>query len=231
MTVSITGLANHAQAALSDELAATWPLANLEQWVREGIADYSIHFPRIITSTISATANTRQYDLSPYFRGMITVEFPTSQDPPEYLKRRPYTHPDFWTEDGYYDVLDKHDETAVPQLLISEKPAGTETITITFSADHPSNTSDAGSADATTVPNRHHDMIIMYVMWRAAVERISSEEQSPTDSTGMLLEQMSRDAETRRRMYVNSMARALKSQKGTPSITTKWNIPDYGRIY
>jgi len=42
---------------------------------------------------------------------------------------------------------------------------------------------------------------------------------------------MSRDAETRRQMYVNSLARALRANSGSPSVAHKWDIPNYDKIY
>src|SRR4030067_1785145 len=86
--------------------------AQLTQFINEAIKDISIHFPIPKTYTLSTALNDRKYDLEGDFISVVSVEFPTGDDPPTYLKRRSYLHASFWQVDGYYHVITRHPQGA-----------------------------------------------------------------------------------------------------------------------
>jgi len=84
---TLAQLADRAQSALSDAAAGTWSQATAEEWCNEALRDYSLHFPREIEATQATSANDRKYDLPAGFQAMLTVEYPSGNDPPDYLVR------------------------------------------------------------------------------------------------------------------------------------------------
>ena len=146
----------------------------LDSWINMAIRDLSVYFPRTVEYTLSTTANTRAYDLETVHKAVISVEYPTGEDPPVYLKQRSYTHPDFWIEDGYYDFIKPADADSLnpPQLYISEKPPAGETITLRLHVDHDELSS---GSDACTLLPRHLPLIPLFVRWKAC-QRFSTQE-------------------------------------------------------
>ena len=90
-------LVNRCELAVNDEDNSTFTAEQIVKWINDGIRDYSQHFPRIKTQSISAVLNDNTYDLADDFMGVLSVEYPTGEDPPEYLSRLSYKHADFWT--------------------------------------------------------------------------------------------------------------------------------------
>ena len=128
MSATLTALNESARRLTGDTASAVWTDLQINDWINDAIRDISIHFPRVITTDLSTTLNTREYDLELNFLQPFSVEYPQGEDPPIYLIRRPYTHPLFWQQDGYYDILDTRtsDDTNDKQLYISEKPAASD---------------------------------------------------------------------------------------------------------
>lgn len=216
MSTTITNLIDECEADLNDSGNAIWSAADVERWVRDAIADYSLHFPRTLVQSIDCSNNVRQYDLPATFMSVIRVEYPDGEDPPQFLDRRPESHPDFWSEDGYFDILPHADDSDVDELLISTKPVSTEDIVVTFLAYH-----DFTSvvATATTVPEHHHHIIRKYVMWQALHQLLVTEEASPTSNSSLLMSQHAINVDRARRAYVDSLAKALYAQASSSYVS------------
>ena len=118
MTTTFAALVTRIQISLNDEAAATWDTDMLATFLNDGIRDYSNHFPRILTDSITLTAATQEYDLNTDFMGVLSVEQPDGEDPREYMDRRPYTHPEFWDEDGYYDIIPRDDDDSDTSQIV-----------------------------------------------------------------------------------------------------------------
>ena len=224
---TLAELADRAQNAVSDAGAATWSQDVIEEWCIEAIRDYSKHLPRTITDTIATSAAVQKYDLPSDFRLMESVEYPTGEDPPEYLVRRAYTDRDFWVQDGFYDVLRHRSVGDADELWISSSPAAAETITIIYQGDHDFALS---SATTITVPERHENILVEYVIWRAWVELLGAEQQSPTSNSSLLMSQFASNADRAKRSYVEALARALRSEEGD-SARVQWRFDKFDRIY
>ena len=88
MATTLQNLIDAIEADLADSGNATWSAADIEQWSRDAIADYSLHFPLIGQQTIAAVTGTESYDLAGGFLEIISVEYPEGQEPRAYLRRR-----------------------------------------------------------------------------------------------------------------------------------------------
>ncbi len=105
MSTTFSALITRIQISLNDEAAATWDTEMLATFLNDAIRDYSNHFPMQASDSIATSDGFNNYSLNADFMNVISVEFPDGETPRAYLDRRPYTHPDFWTEDGYYDII------------------------------------------------------------------------------------------------------------------------------
>ena len=232
MTTTLAELADRAQLTLNDAGAGTWPQATVESWCIDAIRDYSQLFPRTITYTITIGAPDpgHVFDLTADVIGIILVEYPGEEDPPVYLKRRHRTHTSFYGREGYYDYEPSHDATASPQLYLSEEPGNGEKIIVTAKA-HPDVTLVSG--DDITVPAHHEGILILYVLWQAFKERLSTEEQDPDTTLAghvTLLQQLVKGATQAEEEYRRALdrAQAARSESGT---TGPWTADDHDRVY
>ncbi|MEW5988985.1 MAG: hypothetical protein AB1791_20360 [Chloroflexota bacterium] len=227
---TLAQLADECQNTIADAGAGTWSQATVEEWVKAGIRLYSQNFPRQITSTIATSAADHTYNLPTNFQAMVTVEYPTDQDPKRYLKRRSHKHPSFWLENGYYDVMPRGAEPALSsyedELWISDSPAASETITITYLGDHASNLS---SGSDVTVPGRHFNILINYVVWQAWRERTGAEEKDP-ETTTLQLSQFQANANAAEQQFRDSLAEAVPLVHAG-GYTGPWVMDKHDRIY
>jgi hypothetical protein len=210
-------LINQVEADLADSGNTTWAAADIERWLRDAIADYSDYFPRILTDEITTSADDRVYDLAADFLAPISVEYPAGEEPPVYLKRRPYTHSDFWSEDGCYDIVRREDDTAENELYISTKPADSETITVLYQAMHDNTIAVGGTL---TVPARHHHILRAYARWKATEQRAAAEEADPTSNSSLLMSQLQTNARRWKGEYLNALAKAIQTAQGQSRVVS-----------
>ena len=215
---TLATLADSIQDILSDAAAAKWTQAVIEAWLNQAIQDYTQHFTRRKSTTISTTADDRTYDLPSDFRHIISVEYPTSQTPPEYLSRRPYTHPDFWDQSERYDIVTLGDDNDTAEIWISKKPAAAETITIWYEAMHDY---ALAAGDTITVPADHHPILTAYVVWIASQNLQHAEQQTPTSSSSLLMAQLASNSDNLRRAHVEILAKAIRGAEGE-SVIVNW---------
>ena len=203
-----------------------WSDEQINQWVNDAIADYSIHFPLVKTQTISCSEDDRQYDLDTDFVEVLSVEYPTGEDPPVYLVRRERTHPDFWEVDGYYDLL-KHKNFEDPdELLISEKPDAGESIDVIYQAHH--TFLDDDDTDKMTVPERHLELIILFVRM-AAFQELATTESADPNPESIVARTLELNAFRAERAYRKQLAE-FKSNE-SESGKAKWAMDGYDRVY
>lgn len=225
----LSALIDAVEADLQDSGNATYAAADIERWLRDAIDDYSQFFPRSAVDTITTSADDRQYDLNADFIETLSVEYPTAEDPPQYLKRRPYTHPDFWQEDGYYDIIYNRDTGNVDEILISTKPPANETITIVYQAKHDSTILTSATP---TVPEEHHHILRAYARWKAVEFLAAAEEAAPTSNSSILMSQLVSNASRYRRAYIDALAKLIQSDYGRSTVVSWANTSkENTRIY
>jgi hypothetical protein len=235
MATTLAQLADICQTQLADSGAGTWPQATVEAWVLEAIRDYSVHFPRRKEYKINCNDDVHEYPLPVDFLDAILVEYPDGEDPPKYLARKHRTDPAFWLSDDHYDLYVTGDVTESPTvpgesdndlLIVSPETATGEDIILQYLARHDDSIS---SGDEVTVPARHFDLIVTFVVWRAWVERLGEEEQAP-DQTVLLLSQLASNADRAHRRYTEALNRA-KSARSESGITEPWRSDVHDPIY
>ena len=226
MTV-LSELRDRVENAVNDAGNAHFSTDLVDEWIKDAIREYSLHFPRRKTYDITTAADDREYDLASDTQDILSVEYPQGEDPPEYLERRSYRHPDFWEEDGYYDWIPHDDATDVLEIYISTKPDAGETIRVLYLGDHLT-TLAAGST--ISVPERHERVLINFCVWKALKYLEQAEEQAPTSNSSLLMAQMAQNAFRAERAYYDSLRRAIRGEEGQ-SAHARWKLDKYDRIY
>lgn len=231
MSTTLQNLIDAIEADLADSANAVWTAADIEQWCRDAIADYSLHFPRTLTQTIAASDDDRKYDLDANFLTILNVEYPTGEDPPAYLERRPHDNPRFWIEPGYFDIIERDDDTDVNEIWISEEPDTGESIDVIYHARHLLNATDLTTSDNLTVPAHHHYLLRKYVAWQAAVQLQAAEQANPTSNSSLLMSQLAINADRLRRSYVDSLAKALFAISKSGAVSWQGATAESTRVY
>jgi hypothetical protein len=206
------------------DLAAPYHWSDLQvnQWINDAIADYGQSFPRQVTVEIATAADQQQYELPQDFQSAVSVEYPANEQPPEYLRRLAHTHVEFWELGGRYDVVRRGDGSAVDELWISDEPLDDEVIRVEYLADHASLDDDG---DACTVPDRHLELLVLFVNWAALQELASSEARDP-DPTTLAMSVLDTNAMRAERAYRTAVKEALRA--AAESAVVSWGE---GRVY
>ena len=157
-----------------------WSDTQINQWINDAIADYTNVFPRTSASSIATQPDVQQYSLPSDFLSALRVEYPAGSH--QYLKRRSCTHPHFWDEAGYYDILRRGSADETDTITISTRMDGTNTIALTYHAAHLSLEADS---DETTVPEHHLELLVLFCRWKAW-EMLSTEEGANPDPSKLL---------------------------------------------
>lgn len=229
MTTTTAEVRALALLALGDPGGATWPTDTVDDWVEEAIRDYSQHFKRTLSQTIDCVDDQHNYDLNYDVRGIISVEYPQGEDPPEYLDRKSRLDPDFWTDDGYYDWEPAYQEvdhtgSAPPVLWISAEPVDTEDILVTYHAHF-----HYEASNEVLVPEEHIPILILFVQWKAMHERMATATQAP-DYSQVLITQLRAAVDSARATYEKALRTAVQaSSRSLP--TPHWEMDGGDRIY
>ncbi len=197
----------------------------INQWINDAIEEYSRYFSRVKTTTQLTTANDRQYDLPADYRGVVSVEYPTGDDPPTYLERRDYRHPDFWMEDGFYDVVHRSDAGNADEIWISQKPAAGQTITIEYLGDHDLVDDDT---DAISIVDLHLEVIVLHARW-SALQALASGEAANPDPNNVMLDRYEANVSRAERSYYRKIdeLRKVEAESGMNA----WPMDKWDRVY
>jgi len=226
---TLQNLIDACEADLADSGNATWSAADITQWCRDAIADYSLHFPLTegpATSTPGDGVHT--VDLPKRFVEIISVEFPGDEDPPQFLERRPHTHPDFWREDGYFDILRFDDASDPDQIVFSNGGDGSSKLYYYYQAPHDESIS-AGST--LTVPPSHEHILRAFVRWQATAQLKAIEEASPTSNSSLIMSQLAINVDRARRAYVDALAKAVFAASKSAVVSWAGQDESADRIY
>ncbi len=228
MSVTLDEFVDICEQDLNDSGNATWAAADLKQWSIDSIADYGLHFPLKLTDDITTSLNVRIYDIDEGFLTAVSVEYPQGEDPPQYLQPRSHVHSNFWTTEGYYDIILRDDDQVKNEILISTKPAASETIRVNYLSHH---ILPSAGATKLTVPDEHQHILRNYVLWRAAIQLKVAEEASPTSNSSLIMSQLAVNVDRMRRAYVDSLAKALYAVSRSRPVSWKGQSNESSRIY
>lgn len=216
MSCTNAGLRAIIRERLTDD--AVWTDNNLDQWILDAIADYSIRFPRTdLEATINCVDDQREYDLSSELtnpHSILSVEYPDGEDPPEFLTRRGISDSrGFWGGE-YYAVWGSPPHT----LFIGEKPDDGEDVVVRYAGDHLYPTQDS---DTLTVPDDHLEGLVLFVKWKAA-EHLLAEEAADPQTTTLLLTQFDMMVYRAGRAYRTWMQNAAEKHRRQTSAIVNW---------
>ena len=185
----------------------------------------SIHFPRKLNTTFNCSDDDKTYDLPANFIDVISVEYPTGEDPPEYLVQKNYQA---WMSDdisGFYDIVRRQDASDVSELWISEKPATGESIAVYYLGEHDSLDDDS---DTCTVLDRHLELIVLFVRY-ASFQELASTESADPDPTSLGMGTLELNAFRARREYRTMRDQFLLAESESKSAI--WTMDKFDRVY
>lgn len=187
----------------------------VNQWINDALSDYSLHFPRPAATDLSTTAGEHAYDLPADFQAMARVEYPQGDDPPTLLAPRGEDQAGFWESDGYYSVR-AGDAVTPAQVVISASPGEAETLRLGYLADHAWLDDET---DVTTVPDRHLELIVLFVRW-AALQELASSEAADPDPSRLDVSVLDTNAGRAERIYRKALEEAKGA--GARSVWVSW---------
>jgi hypothetical protein len=185
---------------LSAASTTDWPNTTLDAWIADAIRLYSAQFPRRWRKSQALTTGTQAYALprGHGFRGIISVEYPTGEDPQNYLSEVAEWSAAFQNEDEVYALRGVADTTAIESdsaagyIVFAETVTTDQSAIIEYWGDHPVPT--AGDDDAQiTVPPQHIEALIAFCEFRAHWELETDEAYSVT-TTSVVLSQLGENA-------------------------------------
>jgi hypothetical protein len=223
MAVTLAQVLDNVQAQVSDD-ATEFSDADLTQVIYDAIREYSQHFPRIQSTTQACTTGHPSYSLPADLIGIVEVQYPSGEDPPEYKTRLDRQSEYFWDSDDYYDV--ELEGEGGGTIYMSEDVATGNSIAITYTAWHDTSLL---TTDNLSVPEHHIPLIIAYAVWQCYARRLAEEMDDP-DTTIHLIRDMQESVTEHRLAYERKLARALKSH-GQSRITKGWVMDGSDPIY
>lgn len=205
------------------DLGDPFEFSNLQinQWINDAIAEYSIYFPRESSLLISLVEGQSAYSLE-NVRRVVAVSYPASADPPVYLQRGDHRLGEGFYGTPRYDVLGEPPTS----LILGPAVRSGEQVEVRVLGDH-----DYPAADATplTVPDRHLELLVLFVRLAAAQE-IASQEMMDPQVTTLLSSTLSTNAGRAGREYRLKLKEYLQAESlgGQP---LAWGWDEHGRLY
>ncbi len=219
-------LLSRIQSALGDTTGATWDrTTTLWDWAQDALRDFPILRPKTVLETVSTAGHS--FTLPSDFRRVIYVEYPISQDPPDYLARKSHLDIDFYSNTGFYDVDRDYDEYGGYIMWISDDLAVGGEVMVRYLASHLAEFSS--EATLITVENQYVQVLIYHVILMAFTERLATQLQDPTahmDITRQMAEAV-KAAETN---YLHALEAATADVSSSQRVEG-WKLDRFDRIY
>ena len=202
-----------------------WSDTTLKAWVKDAVRQYSIHFPLIAELSGAATTGTYEYDFDAVCLGIIEVEYPTGEDPPEYPLSMEHTRESFFGDGAsYWDRVIYPGESQA-ELWLSDPETG-ESYNVKYYTEH-AWTAD-GTDFTTEVIDHHRPIIIQYVTWCCWREMMTIEkDKGELESRyNVLAERVIRE-----RQYYEELLDMAKVSRQAESRVITWSMDKYDQIY
>jgi hypothetical protein len=205
-----------------------WSDLQINQWINDAIADYSMHFLLMQQDTFITVNGQNRYVIDEVGRRLVTAaEYPYLDGGSDYenaLARRPHTREDFMCLPGYYDVEYSPGNSGEIVLWLSGA-VSTGECRYTYQADHAYLDDDG---DFTTLPDRHLELVMLYVRW-AAYQELATTESADPDPTSLVLSTLELNAYRAQRLYLAALEKAKATE--SHSALFGWNAPGVERVY
>lgn len=228
MTITFTRLISDCLVAAGDVDALTWSRADVAlPWAAEALRVFPILRPMLDDHTNGGT-KVYSYQLPVDFREVISVEYPISQQPPVYLARKNRLDPDFYNDDGFYDIDYDYTTGSGYVCYVSGGVSASAHIKVQYLAAHETDLAD-DSTDVITVPDQFEHILIAYFITRAWRERLGNSMRDPTAHTTLIqqMTEMVRKADQNYADQVNAAQRTISESRITPHN----EVDKYDRVY
>lgn len=202
-----------------------WSDLQMNQWINDAIADYNLHFPRLTQVSLATAAGQNNYALSGA-RRILGVEYPLGNP----LRPFDHTRMAFLAQPGFYDVVYSPQDGSEVELWLSGTIGGCPPGLLAdcrcaCQADHAYLDDDS---DAATLPERHLELVMLYVRWAAFQELASSESADP-DPTSLAISTLELNAYRAQRLYLAALQETRRAE--SESRTIVWRLDRYDPIY
>ena len=184
MSVKFSQLLTDCLVSLGDSTAATWSRTDvIWPWCIEAMMAFPILRPMVDDHTNGA-AKVYSYELATDFREVISVEYPISQQPPTYLSRKNRLDPNFYDQEGFYDIDHDYATGKGWYCYVSSGVAALAHIKMQYLANHSTDVDDVNKL--ITIPDEYENILIAYVVAKAYRERLGAYMQDPTAHTSII---------------------------------------------
>jgi hypothetical protein len=188
---------------------ASWPDGTLDRWVAAAVRLYSAHFPRRVRAVVALSAGTQAYAIPGGVSagGVISVEHPAGEVPPQFLRCVAEWSDLFGTGAPCYAVrgVADDDATATGYIVFAETVSDGETAVIETWAPHPE-PEVADDAAVLTVPAQHMEALTSYVEFAAHYE-LETDEAVVADGSTIVLAQLGEESRRAWNRYKEVMDR------------------------
>jgi hypothetical protein len=218
----LSGLADICQLALNDSGAAIWSQQTVQEWVLEGIRDYSNHCQRTSIEYYATDAYTYTFNAPLACLDVVTLSRETDEEGfYQYLTRYNHQDPRFYEEDDYYDWLPSHDRFYSGVIHLSKATVPGDVLQLTYKSLYYVY-EFAGADPEILVADEDLPIIVQYVVWRALTERFlhilslnppSGGSSADPDHWGNRLGDLRQAIELARDHYTASLTAAVQARK------------------
>jgi hypothetical protein len=227
MAISFDAFMDHVFGALGDPTATTWSRTDqILPWSFEAFTAFPILRPRYLDKT--APANVYKYRLPVDFREIISVEYPITKQPPEYLTRKNRFDPAFWSSSNYFDIDNDYTTGDLYTIYFSGVFTNATHMYLEYLGLHDTDLTDDG-AHFISIPDEYETIVITSVMCRAYRERLGKYMQNPTAQSSIIM-QMTAMVEHLEAYYKQQLADALASLAES-RVSPRLASDKYDRVY
>jgi hypothetical protein len=227
MTTSFMALLTNCLVSLGDPDASTWSRTDIIiPWAKEAMLAFPVLRPMEKKVTIEATGHL--FTLPDGFREIITVEFPSSQEPPVFLNRMNHLDPSFYLTDTSYDIERDFPDGTGWVCWFSRRMIIGDEIVINYLANHETDLEDESSS-YITIPDEYVPIIVQYVVCKGYRERLGAYMQDPTAHTTIIQQmyEMVQHAEDRYQQMVDQAVARYSDSRRSPHM----HVDKFDRVY
>lgn len=216
---------------IDNEAATLFSDDQMNSWTNAAISEYSSHFPRLRSAAIDITANQREYDLPVDCHAVTRAQWANEEDtastPYTYLRRVPATDASFFYLDDAYDVTQRDEATEVSTIILSFLPDNSDdSLAVEYHGNHSLPDDDS---DTLTVPDRHINLLLLYIDLIAAQALAFNETASPNDPFHPQGEAYTRSAERAEQVYRSALKAAQAAE--SESAHARWAMDKWEGRY
>ena len=214
---------------LADPSNTTYSDALITEWLSDAIADYSIHFGRLKTSSHGGGIVSK-LDLEVGTIAVLSVEFPVGQTPKQFIPYSNYSQELFHQGQLAYRRVPYNDPNNSDRIEFSESIDLSPSLNLRFTITHGFEDSGTGilyspsaasSADTFSIPDHHENILLLFVEWQATRYLMHKEQQSPTSGSSLLMSQFSSNASSLHTKYKEAIVNAGNDRQTSEAVQWK----------